>query len=152
MAAAVGGAVPVRRGVATCAKDAAGARGRVRRPTVRRPSTPPYRQARRRPRRRAPATRPQHRSRSSRTDPPAGTLTSMDPLRLSAETHGFFTRTDAFSAGHDDNSIRRALKVHLWTRVRAGAYTYPELWPPDASPDTGSVVAPSRASWGSTWH
>jgi hypothetical protein len=56
----------------------------------------------------------------------------MDPLRLSAETQGFFTRTDALSAGHDDNSIRRALKVRLWTRVRAGAYTYPELWPPDA--------------------
>jgi hypothetical protein len=56
----------------------------------------------------------------------------MDPLRLSAETQGFFTRTDAFSAGHDDNSIRRALKVRLWTRVRAGAYTYPELWPSDA--------------------
>ena len=54
------------------------------------------------------------------------------PLRLSAETQGFFTRTDALSAGHDDNSIRRALKVRLWTRVRAGAYTYPELWPPDA--------------------
>jgi hypothetical protein len=53
----------------------------------------------------------------------------MDKLRVLAETDGFFTRTDALSVGHDDKSIRRALKVRLWTRIRAGAYTFPDLWP-----------------------
>lgn len=53
----------------------------------------------------------------------------MDELRVRAETDGFFTRTDALSAGHDEKSIRRALKVRLWVRVRPGAYTFPDLWP-----------------------
>jgi hypothetical protein len=56
----------------------------------------------------------------------------MDPLRALAETRGFFSRADALAAGHDDNSIRAALRYKLWVHVRRGAYTFPELAPPDA--------------------
>jgi hypothetical protein len=52
----------------------------------------------------------------------------MDRLRVLAETHGFFSRQDALAEGYDDNSIRRALKVKAWRRVRHGAYTFPDLW------------------------
>ncbi len=53
----------------------------------------------------------------------------MDKLRVLAEAEGFFTRTDALRIGHDDRSIRRALKARLWARVRPGSYTFPDLWP-----------------------
>jgi hypothetical protein len=52
----------------------------------------------------------------------------MDHLRFLAATNGFFTRADALRAGLDDNDIRRALKVRLWTRVRWGVYTFTDLW------------------------
>jgi putative AbiEi antitoxin of type IV toxin-antitoxin system len=52
----------------------------------------------------------------------------MDRLRILAETQGYFTRTDAFEVGHDDTSIRRALKAKLWVRLRQGTYTYADLW------------------------
>lgn len=52
----------------------------------------------------------------------------MDPLRILAETHGFFTRDEAHRAGYDDNAIRRAVRSRLWTRVRQGAYTFTDLW------------------------
>ncbi len=55
----------------------------------------------------------------------------MDRLRALAEADGFFTRQDAFAIGHDDRSIRRALRSRLWARVRPGAYTFPDLWPAD---------------------
>lgn len=54
----------------------------------------------------------------------------MDPLRILADSRGCFTRKDALAHGHDDNSIRRALKVRLWHRIRAGTYTFPDLWEP----------------------
>lgn len=57
------------------------------------------------------------------------TLTAMDRLRIMAEAAGFFTRQDALDAGHDDKSIRRAVRTRLWVRVRAGAYTFSDLWP-----------------------
>ncbi len=63
----------------------------------------------------------------------------VDALRDIAETTGFFSRQQAFLHGHDDKSIRRALKVRLWTRVRPGAYTFPDLW------QTASDVARHRA-------
>ncbi|MDQ3616372.1 MAG: type IV toxin-antitoxin system AbiEi family antitoxin domain-containing protein [Actinomycetota bacterium] len=53
----------------------------------------------------------------------------MDELRVLAETDGFFTRTDALRAGYDDRSIRRTLKKRVWLRIRAGSYTFPDLWP-----------------------
>jgi hypothetical protein len=52
----------------------------------------------------------------------------MDHLRHLASTNGCFTRADALRAGLDDNDIRRALKVRLWTRVRWGVYTFTDLW------------------------
>ncbi len=51
----------------------------------------------------------------------------MDPLRALAETQGFFSRTDALAVGHDDNSIRAALRFKLWVRIRRGAYTFSDL-------------------------
>ncbi len=54
----------------------------------------------------------------------------MDRLRVLAETQGYFTRQDALQAGHDDLSIRRSVKTRVWRRVRVGAYTFPDLWPP----------------------
>ncbi len=56
----------------------------------------------------------------------------MDVLRHRAETAGFFTREDALSVGYDDRSIRRVLRCRGWVRVRNGAYTFPDLWPPSA--------------------
>lgn len=51
----------------------------------------------------------------------------MDRLRILAETQGYFTRPDALAAGHDDNSIRRAVKARLWVRLRQGVYTFADL-------------------------
>ncbi|MEO5711444.1 MAG: hypothetical protein ABIQ59_16675 [Nocardioidaceae bacterium] len=53
----------------------------------------------------------------------------MDRLRAIATATGSFTRQDAFGTGCDDKSIRRALKARLWHRIRAGVYTFPDLWP-----------------------
>jgi hypothetical protein len=55
----------------------------------------------------------------------------MDRLRALAEAEGFFTRADAFGVGHDDRSIRRALRMRAWVRIRPGAYTFPDAWPQD---------------------
>jgi hypothetical protein len=52
----------------------------------------------------------------------------MDRLRLLAETEGYFTRSDALESGYDDNAVRRAINVKLWTRVRQGTYTFTDLW------------------------
>ena len=52
----------------------------------------------------------------------------MDHLRYLAATDGCFSRADALRVGLDDNAIRRALKVGLWTRVRWGVYTFSDLW------------------------
>lgn len=52
----------------------------------------------------------------------------MDPLRLLAETQGFFTRADARHCGYDDRAVTRAVRVELWHRIRRGAYTFTDLW------------------------
>lgn len=52
----------------------------------------------------------------------------MDSLRDKAAAHGYFTRRDAIQAGYDDNAIRRALRCRVWTRIRSGVYTFPDLW------------------------
>jgi hypothetical protein len=52
----------------------------------------------------------------------------MDRLRILAETTGSFTRADALECGYDDKAIARAVKAKLWTRIRAGAYTFSDLW------------------------
>lgn len=54
-------------------------------------------------------------------------LPFMDRLRVLAESQGYFTRPDALAAGHDDKSIRRALKARLWVRIRNGVYTFSDL-------------------------
>jgi hypothetical protein len=54
----------------------------------------------------------------------------MDRLRVIAEETGFFTRTDALAAGHDEAALRRALRAGVWLRIRPGSYTFPDLWPP----------------------
>jgi hypothetical protein len=68
----------------------------------------------------------------------------MDRLRVTAMTAGSFTRQDAFAVGHDDKTIRRSLKAGVWRRVRAGVYTFPDLWPDDPAEQhriTGRAVA-----------
>ncbi|HET8719161.1 MAG TPA: type IV toxin-antitoxin system AbiEi family antitoxin domain-containing protein [Nocardioidaceae bacterium] len=52
----------------------------------------------------------------------------MDRLRALAETTGSFTRADALDCGYDDKAIARAVKAGRWTRIRAGAYTFRDLW------------------------
>ncbi|HYO39065.1 MAG TPA: type IV toxin-antitoxin system AbiEi family antitoxin domain-containing protein [Nocardioidaceae bacterium] len=56
----------------------------------------------------------------------------MDRLRAHAESRGFFTRSDVLADGHDDRAIRRAVRQHLWVRLRPGTYTFRDLWPDDA--------------------
>jgi hypothetical protein len=53
----------------------------------------------------------------------------MERLRAIAETAGYFTREEAFAAGHNDRSINREIRTRLWRRVRPGAYTFADLWP-----------------------
>ncbi len=55
----------------------------------------------------------------------------MDILRFKAETQGFFTRDDAMALGLDDRSIRRAISLKAWHRIRNGSYTMSDLWPAD---------------------
>jgi hypothetical protein len=55
----------------------------------------------------------------------------MDPLRVLAETQGFFTRLDVLAAGHDDRVIRRSIRLRAWVRLRPGAYTFSDLWNAD---------------------
>jgi len=52
----------------------------------------------------------------------------MDPLRLLADSQGFFTRPQALELGYNDKAIQRALRHRLWVRVRRGAYTFQDLW------------------------
>jgi len=62
-----------------------------------------------------------------------------------ATAAGFFTRQDALAAGHDDRSIRRALKSRLWLRLRVGTYTFPDLWPDDV-PQQHRILGRAAAS------
>ena len=55
----------------------------------------------------------------------------MDPLRLLAETQGYFTRGDVLAGGHDDRAIRRCVRRRAWVRLRPGTYTFTDLWNAD---------------------
>jgi hypothetical protein len=55
----------------------------------------------------------------------------MDPLRVLAETQGFFTRPDVLAAGHDDRVIRRSVRARAWVRLRPGTFTFSDLWNAD---------------------
>lgn len=80
----------------------------------------------------SPTPEPAHRPQGANSAParPHGptTLSTMDRLRILAETQGFFTRADALAEGHDDGAIQRAIRSKLWVRVRVGAYTFSDLW------------------------
>ena len=68
----------------------------------------------------------------------------MDPLRLRAESIGYFTRPEVLHLGYDDNAISRACRVGAWHRIRPGAFTFPDLWPSSQEGRqrlTGHVVA-----------
>jgi len=57
----------------------------------------------------------------------------MDPLRVLAETDGFFTRAMARDCGYSDRDIDSMYRIKAWLRFRHGYYTFPDLW---ASLDT----------------
>jgi hypothetical protein len=63
---------------------------------------------------------------------------AMDPLRLLAETQGYFTRTDVLATGHDDRAIRHCVRMRAWVRLRPGTYTFTDLW--DADEDQRHLV------------
>jgi hypothetical protein len=52
----------------------------------------------------------------------------MDPVRSLCRSHGFFTRSQARSAGYDDRDIARAIHGKLWHRVRRGYYVHSDTW------------------------
>lgn len=68
----------------------------------------------------------------------------MERLRVIGESAGYFTRDEAFNAGHDDRSINRSLRTGLWRRVRPGAYTFSDLWP-DRAEDVHRLTARAAA-------
>ncbi|MFT3872427.1 MAG: type IV toxin-antitoxin system AbiEi family antitoxin domain-containing protein [Nocardioides sp.] len=53
----------------------------------------------------------------------------MDPLRILAETRGFFTRAEARELGYDDRAMAAIMRSDIWLRIRRGYYTFPDLWP-----------------------
>jgi hypothetical protein len=52
----------------------------------------------------------------------------MDPLRLSCERDGFFTRTMAYDAGYDDRTIAAMVRGKVWFRFRRGYYSFTDIW------------------------
>ena len=54
----------------------------------------------------------------------------MDRLRALNEQDGFFSRADALAEGYDDRTIQRTIRSGTWRRVRTGAYSFTDLWPP----------------------
>jgi len=52
----------------------------------------------------------------------------MDPLRVLAETDGFFARAHAREAGYDDRAVAAAIRSKRWHRFRRGYYTFTDLW------------------------
>ena len=74
----------------------------------------------------------------------------MDPLRILAETAGFFTREQARDLGYDDRDVATAIRVRLWHRIRRGYYTFTDLW--WALDDVGRHVVLTRAVTHSLGH
>ncbi|QBR91677.1 type IV toxin-antitoxin system AbiEi family antitoxin domain-containing protein [Nocardioides euryhalodurans] len=54
----------------------------------------------------------------------------MDPLRLIAETDGYFTRAMARDCGYSNREIDAMHRQRTWLRFRHGYYTFPDLWEP----------------------
>jgi hypothetical protein len=67
----------------------------------------------------------------------------MDPLHILTDTHGFFTRKEAESAGYDDRAVARMVRSQVWTRFRRGFYAFTDEW--DALDDVGRHRVRSRA-------
>lgn len=55
----------------------------------------------------------------------------MERLRAIALSRGFFTRDEAYAVGFDSYAITRHVRLGVWRKVRAGAYTFTDLWPDD---------------------
>lgn len=49
-------------------------------------------------------------------------------LRAIERAFGVFLRSEARDCGHDDQSIRAAMRSKLWHRVRHGAYCFHDTW------------------------
>lgn len=67
----------------------------------------------------------------------------MDPLRIIAETAGFFTRAQAREAGVAHREIVLLVRQRTWHRIRRGYYTFTDLWTP--LDDTGRHRVRSHA-------
>jgi hypothetical protein len=52
----------------------------------------------------------------------------MDPLRIRAETKGFFTRAETRDIGYDDKAVACLIRTGVWHRFRRGFYTFTDLW------------------------
>lgn len=52
----------------------------------------------------------------------------MDSLALIAAQHGVFLTQEARVLGYDERTIARAVRMHLWHRVRRGAYVPYQVW------------------------
>lgn len=52
----------------------------------------------------------------------------MDALRVIADAHGVFLRSEARDFGYDDRAVNAAVRAHEWVRVRRGAYTFRDIW------------------------
>ena len=73
----------------------------------------------------------------------------MDPLRIRAETKGFFTRAEARDIGYDDKAVAYLIRTGVWHRFRRGFYTFTDLWTAlTTSGGTGSAVTPCCARLG----
>jgi hypothetical protein len=67
----------------------------------------------------------------------------MDPLRIIAQTQGFFTRAQAHESGAGDRDVVRLVRRGVWHRIRRGYYTFTDLW--RAADDTERHRIRSRA-------
>ena len=54
----------------------------------------------------------------------------MDPVRILAESNGFFTRAEARDIGYDDKAVASLIRNGVWHRFRRGFYTFTDLWTP----------------------
>ena len=52
----------------------------------------------------------------------------MDPCRFLAETHGFFTRSEALDTGLRDSDLTSGVRRGALVRFRHGSYTFRDLW------------------------
>jgi hypothetical protein len=51
-----------------------------------------------------------------------------EKLRAIEREHGVFLRSETRDLGYDDKAVHTALRLHLWQRVRHGAYCFYDTW------------------------